>query len=242
MIWSYRGHLVIEHGGSLAGQRSTILRAPNDGYGIAVTVNDDDFGTQFSEFATKTILDDLLGLEPIDWEERIFGDMLGKKEDKVFPPTTPRKAPTNADIRGSYIAKGYGNITLHPLSDYEHTSTIHSTALISSVSELTQNGPSLPLDQIYVSEYPKFISSHLVITPFDGPLMNWTTAWVREVIDEDGSTGEYIGAFVRSGPAVWTESGIGLFGSFWGAGTDVEDVEAVEVDVREKAEVWFERV
>lgn len=66
-MYTYRGHYIIEHGGTLPGQKSQVIRVPGSGIGVAVMVNDHEFGTGFYQVVRRRILDQLLGLEPIDW-------------------------------------------------------------------------------------------------------------------------------------------------------------------------------
>ncbi|KAJ6627613.1 beta-lactamase/transpeptidase-like protein [Mycena sp. CBHHK59/15] len=59
---SYRGHVMIEHGGDVEGFPSQITRFPNDGLGVAVLTNDDAFGTLFKEVIKYRIVDEVFGL------------------------------------------------------------------------------------------------------------------------------------------------------------------------------------
>jgi CubicO group peptidase (beta-lactamase class C family) len=67
---TYRGFEYIEHGGADTGQMSQVIRVPSKGIGIAIIVNDDAYGTAYHTVAKWRILDEMLGLEPINWEER----------------------------------------------------------------------------------------------------------------------------------------------------------------------------
>ncbi len=67
---SYRGNEFLEHGGADTGQMSQVIRVPGKGIGIAIIVNDDKFGTALTAVIKWRILDVMLGLEPVDWEER----------------------------------------------------------------------------------------------------------------------------------------------------------------------------
>lgn len=69
-MYTYRGHYIIDHGGSLPGQTSQVLRVPGAGIGIAIMVNDYEFGLGFYQVVQWRILDHLLGLEPIDWASK----------------------------------------------------------------------------------------------------------------------------------------------------------------------------
>lgn len=66
-MYTYRGHYVIEHGGADPGQMSQVARIPGAGIGIAVMVNDHEFGTAFHQVVQRRIIDHLLSLDPIDW-------------------------------------------------------------------------------------------------------------------------------------------------------------------------------
>jgi hypothetical protein len=67
MMYTYRGHYIIEQPGSLLGQKSQVMRAPGAGLGIVVTTNDHEFGTAFTQVVQRRILDYSLGLKPINW-------------------------------------------------------------------------------------------------------------------------------------------------------------------------------
>lgn len=69
-MYTYRDHYIIEHGGADLGQMSVVMRVPGSGIGIAVMVNDNEFGTGFHQVVQRMILDHLLELKPIDWETR----------------------------------------------------------------------------------------------------------------------------------------------------------------------------
>jgi hypothetical protein len=66
-MYTYRGHYTIEHGGAVPGQMSQVMRIPSLGLGVAVMVNDNEFGTAFWQVAQRRIVDVLAGLERVDW-------------------------------------------------------------------------------------------------------------------------------------------------------------------------------
>jgi hypothetical protein len=68
--FTYRGYQVVEHGGDVPGQKSQVIRLPGEMIGIAIMVNDEQLGGTFHEVAKWRIIDELLGLKPIDWESR----------------------------------------------------------------------------------------------------------------------------------------------------------------------------
>ena len=68
--YTYRDHEVVEHGGQAIGQKSQIIRVLNEMVGVAVMVNDEQLGDTCVEVIKWMILDELLGLDPIDWRTR----------------------------------------------------------------------------------------------------------------------------------------------------------------------------
>jgi hypothetical protein len=70
IVYTYRGHYIIKHVGSLQGQMSLVMRVPGAGLGIAVMVNDNELGSGFYQVVQRRILDHLFGLEPIDWASK----------------------------------------------------------------------------------------------------------------------------------------------------------------------------
>ncbi|KAJ6620374.1 hypothetical protein B0H10DRAFT_1791968 [Mycena sp. CBHHK59/15] len=60
VLSSYRGH----------GFHSEITRFPNDGFGVAVLTNDDPLGMLLMEAIKYRIVDEILGLDVIDWNSR----------------------------------------------------------------------------------------------------------------------------------------------------------------------------
>jgi hypothetical protein len=67
--YSYRGHEIIEHGGSNPGFKTQVARFPNDNLGL-ITLSNDDSGNHIMESVKWRIADHILGLEPIDWAQR----------------------------------------------------------------------------------------------------------------------------------------------------------------------------
>jgi hypothetical protein len=70
MTSTYRVHKIIYHPGGMPGQRSAIIRLPDEMVGVAIMCNDDDLGDMFNEVAKWRIIDDLLGLDPVDFKTR----------------------------------------------------------------------------------------------------------------------------------------------------------------------------
>ena len=65
---NYNSHLVGLN--VLLGFISSVVRLPWDNIGVAVFSNDNDFGGFLTQSITYRLLDEALGLEPIDWNGR----------------------------------------------------------------------------------------------------------------------------------------------------------------------------
>ncbi|KAG6826577.1 hypothetical protein H0H92_015277, partial [Tricholoma furcatifolium] len=107
---TYRGHVVVEHDGSVTGFTSLITRLPADNIGIAVLTNDQDYGSWWMRSIRYRLIDEALGLQYVDWDSRFKEIALA-----VIPPlATPRAANATlpslpfASLAGRYDNMGYG--------------------------------------------------------------------------------------------------------------------------------------
>jgi CubicO group peptidase (beta-lactamase class C family) len=118
--WSqsvYRGHLRIRHTGGIDGFITDFSFMPQDKLGILVFNNG---GDALSHTVAMHIYDCLLGLEPIDWRERIKAaedqmqaDVKGLY-DKVRETRKPDTTPSHPleDYVAEYVHPGYGTVTI----------------------------------------------------------------------------------------------------------------------------------
>lgn len=102
----YRGHALIEHSGSIDGYLAHLAFFPNSGRGIIILMNRDLAAEALLTLAYSAY-DRLLGLAPLDWEERL---------KVVAQPVagTPHVAldiPIR-DVVGRYEHPAYGTITI----------------------------------------------------------------------------------------------------------------------------------
>ncbi|WVQ81202.1 hypothetical protein IAT38_003324 [Cryptococcus sp. DSM 104549] len=234
--YTYRGYTIHGHTGSVPGQRSIMIRVPDLGFGFMCATNDDDFGSALVAIVANEVLDELLGLEKIDWE----GRMMGKEfELPVYPavPDRPRTIPKG--VEGTYQNAGYGGLELVKVKPPGKLAT---DALLAPIHALTAQTASVPLNltgPIFVAQINKTFVSHLIFTHFDGPLFNWTAVYVVDKLEGNSTVGS-IGKVEQTGTVVVAEHGLGFFGDLWGKGATVEGSHFVETGVAEAAEVWFE--
>ncbi|KAJ7049059.1 beta-lactamase/transpeptidase-like protein [Mycena amicta] len=105
--FSYRGHEIIEHGGSNPGFKSIVTRLPHDQIGIVVLTNDDD-GVRVMEPVKFRILDELLGFheDPTDWAARYVA--YNAKSIQQNQAVTPRPKADRVRLPSTSFARMQG--------------------------------------------------------------------------------------------------------------------------------------
>ncbi|KAJ6471352.1 beta-lactamase/transpeptidase-like protein [Mycena sanguinolenta] len=223
--FSYRGHEIVEHGGSNPGFKTIVSRLPHDNIGVVVLLNDDN-GVRVMEPVKFQILDTLLGLEPIDWAQRYVNDETQKlsfaeleTDTAVTPRPSPPLSPASSfkAMEGSFIHPTYGSFSL---------------CYVQSPASLTCSD--------------RTFSTHLRLAHFSGNLFNASVIWSNH--DVRRAEGHTQGDDVLVGldnrfAAEWVpgettaEDGFAFSGDFWGKDGDVRDLEGGQAG----AEVWFQR-
>jgi hypothetical protein len=205
------------HTGGVPGQTSLILRLPNDGLGVAILTNDDN-GPDFFMTSAYRIIDDVLGLHKIDWDKRMFEVRMKPPAQHTRPihPSHPPCLP-----QGKYWDEAYGEIDLRTLPN-DTLSTVLRDRLVLEGENVSS---------VFVAEFPKVFTSHLLFTHVNGSAWTWSAAHVHDA-------GEMVISTYGSGPAVVTPAGIGMFGEFT-RGSPLFVHEPSEVDVQSRSVVWF---
>jgi CubicO group peptidase (beta-lactamase class C family) len=115
MVGEYRGHRLIQHGGGIDGFLTEFMFAPDDGIGVVVLTN--STSSSLGPVISYRVLDELLELEPIDWQTRIKErrDQAqgGAKEARAAAKrkNTPIPRPLD-EYAGDYDHPGYGRFTI----------------------------------------------------------------------------------------------------------------------------------
>ncbi|KAJ9091787.1 hypothetical protein QFC21_007090 [Naganishia friedmannii] len=248
-MYSYRGHNVIDHGGADPGMMSQIMRIPGDGLGVAVMVNDDAFGTMFTDAVRWRIVDHLLGLEPVNWRTRLQQAHSTALQGGL-PPTRPENATMPeiplADIPGTYFDKAYGTIVLCSLPG---TLPEKDAAMYTSeeCKDTLANNPFHSRHQsketslavpTYIAKYEKFWANYLEFAHRNGSTF---TVTMSAYYPETNLTMPALPDFPTF-DVVFAEGGMAVFGNMWGAGAGVPSRTPGEgAGLKESAEVWFEK-
>jgi hypothetical protein len=244
MMYSYRGHYIIEHGGAVPGQMSQVMRVPGAGIGVAVMVNDNEFGTGFYQVVNRRILDHLFGLEPIDWAakwvhcgqfrsgrltllHRVKTGIIEKLQSSL-PPSRPANATIDIDldtIPGTYSDVAYGQLTICALDD---KTDVCSKTLSGNPFPMNTDIPS------FVAYFPKFWSDYLLFSHRNG------STFTVETSATYAETNVTLASPFESYDAVFNGQGMAWTRNAWGAGPGVEG-RSLASGSKEGAEVWFEK-
>ena len=125
-VETYRGHIMVEHGGNINGFSALVTLLPDQELGVVCLTN---FNNSFNTYAsTYEILDQYLGVEGGDWHNRlrqIIGEVFGSLPEQMkmlngepVPGTKPSRALE--DYTGTYHNACYGDIVVTRQEDGLH--------------------------------------------------------------------------------------------------------------------------
>lgn len=121
MVDSYRGHYRVHHGGNTIGFSADVAFLPEEGIGVAVVSN--SLFTPLPGIITNSVLDMMLGLDPIDWNGRY--KMLEQMQSEALQAMAPD------------VGKRHGTTLSHDLAQYagEYEHAAYGTVAISLVGD-----------------------------------------------------------------------------------------------------------
>ncbi len=124
-VTTYRGHKFVEHGGNLDGFSLLISFLPDDHVGAVVLCNME--ATQLREVLTYHIYDLLLGLPPVDWNQR---NLARYKAGKAAEEEARKK---------NYVPRRQGTQFSHPIDEYvgEYAHPAYGTFTIERAGDAT---------------------------------------------------------------------------------------------------------
>ncbi|SRR5579875_1144646 len=125
-IGTYRGHRMVQHGGSIDGFMAEVVLLPDDHIAMAVFTNR---GSTFVPYVIAfTAVDRLLGAEKVDWNGRLqkaLADLKAQAEKQLAElqkagPAIPGTHPSHAldAYCGRYENPGYGVVTISEVDDH----------------------------------------------------------------------------------------------------------------------------
>jgi hypothetical protein len=117
-IAPYRGIQMVEHGGNIDGFSALVATLPSEKIGVVALANLS--GTMLPTTIVYRIFDLLLGMEPVDWNDRFYQDHLefkaGEEKSKAQSAGERKEGhpPAHAlkEYAGEYQHPGYGSVVL----------------------------------------------------------------------------------------------------------------------------------
>ncbi|KAJ6462270.1 beta-lactamase/transpeptidase-like protein [Mycena vitilis] len=168
---SYRGHVMVEHNGEAPGYFAQITRFPEDGVGIAVMSND-----QLGELTTYIIkyrlIDEVFGLDPVDWDSRYKAQVAQAAAAKPTHPPANASIPLPfASLAGMYRNFGYGpDIAVCAPS-------ASSSSCKPLLARLNSTFPTELAAADLIWEWDRLTATYISLQHFDGALFN-VSGWV----------------------------------------------------------------
>lgn len=224
--------LMSRHNGVLPGAGSVVVRVPALGIGIIMTINEVDTGASLLDPIIYRVLDDMFGLEPIDWEDRLIIGPMKKLPPAVKTPSDQRPGPSCDTIVGSYYDQAYGYMNISNFDDVEFE--VDPEDLLRAFKDIQPDSPK----PSFVGLMSNIFSRGLLLTHFDGPIYNGTQ--IELATSLEGGKKKVVPVLHGAYTAIFVEGmGAGVFGNFWDGDTGREPAED---DVEAEAEVWFAKV
>ncbi|KAJ6623649.1 beta-lactamase/transpeptidase-like protein [Mycena sp. CBHHK59/15] len=240
--FSYQGHEIIEHGGSNPGFKTIVSRLTNDNLGIVVLSNDDN-GVRVMEPVKFKIIDELLGLEPVDWAQR-YADSIAKgirENQAVTPRPSPPTPPMSsfAEMEGTFAHPAYGSIKPCYVRSQSSGLTPDCTEVIRHPVVQDILNASAGAIPTFIVPFKRTFSTYLRLAHFSGDIFNasliWSNSDVRRAEGHAQGTDVLVGLDNRY-VVEWVAGdshvvdGFAFKGDFWGKEGDAS------------AEVWFGRI
>ncbi|KAL0577108.1 hypothetical protein V5O48_004861 [Marasmius crinis-equi] len=249
---TYRGHVYVLHNGDVPGSFAWVARMPFDNVGVAVLTNDDNTGSIFSQVIQNRLFDEALGLEVYPWDEIMREQLLagaasGSAQGAASANATSASANGTIPggfpaLEGMYTNPAYGNWTFCLAGNGQSSDPCQN--LLTNLSTILPGAvnPEVPtllakVESVWV-QYVKleWNGSQFDVTALSSfPTINDPTQpfWTKVIDIGSGVKAEFDG----DGRGVL---GVGFTGDLWGASPGVPEPKGETV--KEKAEVWFDRI
>lgn len=119
MVYRYRGHRAVNHGGNIDGFSAEVFILPEDGFGIAVMTNLDR--SRLPSALCFEAADRMMDFEHKNWAQELFGKPAATEEDPKIEKGKPipgtRVSREMALFAGVYYHPGYGKIEVREAGD-----------------------------------------------------------------------------------------------------------------------------
>ncbi|KAJ7895579.1 beta-lactamase/transpeptidase-like protein [Mycena olivaceomarginata] len=172
---TYRGYELIEHGGATNGFRTQVTRFPSENFGVSVLSNEDDLGVSIMESIKYHIIDEVFGLEAIDWPARYR-----TSRAKAIPPPplarakdAPAPAVPYAALAGAYTHPAYGTIDFCLFAENKTTGSA-CASLAEDVAAARLPGVIEPEVPTLLARWDTMVTNYIRLAHYAGDLFNLT--------------------------------------------------------------------
>ncbi|WVQ83405.1 hypothetical protein IAT38_005546 [Cryptococcus sp. DSM 104549] len=234
-ISSYHDAQVFSHYGFQLGQHSLLARLPSKGIALAVMNTDHELGHKVNELVMYEVLDELLGVKTVDWEQQVIGEWFeNQKAEKTdhLPVCDVSTLPT-LYIERAYSHPSWGTLQFGPVSS-DHPKSLQRY-LTSVLEEDTRR-------QAVVASMHGREDWYILLYPCSGNLHIWAVLQLHDEHRPEGEVAER--ELVRklgSGEAWVDDEGMGMLGNWWFADSAATRRVLARLDPKGSAEVWFDR-
>jgi CubicO group peptidase (beta-lactamase class C family) len=108
---AYRGRPLVSHGGAIMGFSASVAFLPNDKLGVVILNNLEDAPVNSTLF--YNVFDRLLGLEPVDWAQRVRDDEARSRAESE-KRAKERDADRQPGTKPSHELEAYAGLYEHP--------------------------------------------------------------------------------------------------------------------------------
>ncbi|KAF9524497.1 beta-lactamase/transpeptidase-like protein [Crepidotus variabilis] len=192
--YSYRGREIVEHGGAIPGFKTGIARFPQDQFGV-ISLSNDDNGGFITESVKWRVVDDVLGLERVDWNsryEKIWSDYLENVQKHTPRPAHPQisiaslvslaKDTFNHPMYGTFrpcLVPGSQVLLSFTQSSFALPEQPHCRGFLASPPTQRLLSTTNLASPTFLIPFGSGIATHLVLEHFDGNIFNLTAVWTN---------------------------------------------------------------
>lgn len=235
---SYRGYDLVGHTGAIPGVSTLVSFLPRDEFGVVVFVNGGDQGSSVMSISLH-VLEAVLRLERSDPSERPLSDSLKSRLDDDGPTVWNLSLPLD-DFAGTYTNLGYGTLTLCDPNDM--SSYCSGVRADFAAVDGAYGNPSVSTELL--AAWPRVWSTHVRMRHVQGTTFTpYMTSLFPKGYGEDSTPFETaeIGTATATAEFVIDNGKVIGFGVSGLVGGQTEGAR-LGATVRERAEVWFDRV
>ncbi|KAJ7155199.1 beta-lactamase/transpeptidase-like protein [Mycena filopes] len=186
MRGTYRGYCLPRLNESIpyVGFKAQVTRFPSKDLAIAVLSNEEDWGNKIMEAVKYRIVDEVLGLEPVDWTSRcvLYRTQIANSIPAPFlarPKDAPAPAVPYTALAGAYSHAAYGTLDFC-LFAHDETTGSACAVLAPDVARLLPGAvdPAVPT---LIARWDTMLSNYVRLAHYAGNLFNLTALYGYDV-------------------------------------------------------------